>query len=515
MSKDTQRKMVEKYLQEHDLETVMNEVVNKCVKERPTDPFLFLSTHMKELSSTSSGIKSIVARQIYDPRGTPTVYAEVTTFQGQFSASVPIADEREDPSNLGMVEKRDKDGTVTSCLKSINVAMSKAIVGKNPLDQDAIDRALVDLDGTDRYSKIGANAILAVSMACCRAGAAEKQVPLYKHIADLCATDSVNLPVPFFNVIAGGKHVKKTNIPYQEFMVAPIFAKTFREAFELGLKYYKILGEVLLEKYGDSGFTLQQVNDQGAYTPPIDNAGDALQCICDAFEKGKMEDHFRIAINVSGSELKYTPKDGEEEDEEEEEGEDGEPKEKLQKYNLIYSNPDIEQNVMDSDALMEEYNTMFESFPEAIISMEDPYAADDLVGFQKFTEAYGESMQVVGGELLASNADEILKHVETKAINAITIKMDQVGTVGDCLRAAKAAKECGWGVTFGQRLGETEDSFIADLVVGCSGGQYKGGAPRFSERMAKYNRLLCIEEECQDLKMDAPYVGISYRLPPS
>ena len=169
---------------------------------------------------------------------------------------------------------------------------------------------------------------------------------------------------------------------------------------------------------------------------------------------------------------------------------------------------------MDSDGLMEEYNTMFETFPETIVSIEDPYAADDVLAFQKFTETYGESIQVVGGELLASNADEILKHVETKAINAITIKMDQVGTVGDCLRAAKAAKECGWGVTFGQRLGETEDSFVADLVVGSCGGQFKGGAPHFSERMAKYNRLLCIEEECQDLKMDAPYVGVSFRLPP-
>jgi enolase len=263
MSNNTQRKMVEKYLQEHDLETVMNEVVNLCVKERPVDPFLFLSTRMKELSSTSAGIKSIVARQVYDPNGNATVYAEVTTFQGQFSATVPISDEREDPCNLGMVEKRDKDGSVTSCLKSINTAISKAIVGKNPLDQDDIDAALVDLDGTDRYTKIGANAILAVSMACCRAGAAEKQVPLYKHIADLIQADSVNLPVPFFNVIAGGKHVKNTKIPYQEFMVLPLFAKTFREAFELGLKYYKILGEVLLEKYGETGFTLQQVNEQG------------------------------------------------------------------------------------------------------------------------------------------------------------------------------------------------------------------------------------------------------------
>ena len=265
MSKDSQRKIVEKYLQEHDLEAVMNEVVNKCVKERPADPFLFLSTHMKELSSTSSGIKSVVARQIYDPNGTPTIYAEVTTFQGQFGASVPISDEREDPCNLGMVEKRDKDGSVTSCLKSINVAISKAIVGKNPLDQDEIDAALVDLDGTDRYSKIGANAILAVSIACCRAGASEKKVPLYKHIADLCDIDGVNLPVPFFNVIAGGKHVKKTHIPYQEFMVMPMFAKTFRQAFELGLKYYKVLGEVLLEKYGESGFTLRDVNEQGKY----------------------------------------------------------------------------------------------------------------------------------------------------------------------------------------------------------------------------------------------------------
>ena len=228
-----------------------------------------------------------------------------------------------------------------------------------------------------------------------------------------------------------------------------------------------------------------------------------------------MQDDFRIAISVCGSNLKHTPGEGEEEEEEEEDNEDGEPKKKLQKYNLIYANPDIEQRVMDSDALMEEYDEMFESFPEAIVSIEDPYAADDLGAFQKFTETYGESIQVVGGELLASNADEILKHIESKAINAINIKMDQVGTVGDCIRAAKAAKECGWGVTFGQRLGETEDTFVADLVVGVSGGQYKGGAPRFSERMSKYNRLLCIEEECQDLKMDAPYVGISFRLPPS
>lgn len=504
--KETQRKLVEKYLAEHELESTLQEILNNCVKERPTDPYIYLATALRECSSTTTGIISIVGRTVYDNRGVQTLVAEVTTGQGIFSASVPVADPEEDPQGRGMAEMRDKDGSVTKAVANINNIIAKVLVNMNPVDQDAIDGALIDLDGTDRFTKLGANAILAVSMACCRAGAAEKDVPLYKHISELSAYDCVNLPVPFFNMIAGGKHAPNSQLNFQEFLAAPIYCKSFREAMETGLKVYTALGKMLLEKYPDT-FKLTDINEQGAYCPPIDNALDAIQILCEAISEAGAVDLMRVAIDVAATSMKHAA--GEEEEEEEE---GAEPK---QKYNLMYKMPEGEPQVMDSQSLSEYYNDMFESFPEMIVSLEDPFGAEDWDGFAKFTSDYGESIQVVGDELIASNADMILKCVEQQACNAVSLKIDQIATVSDCIRASKAAKECGWGVCFAHRSGETSDTFLADIVAGTCAGQLKCGAPIRGERMAKFNRLLMLEEECQDKKIDAAYCGVSYRLPPS
>ena len=501
--KETQKKLVEKYLEEHKLEATLNEILNNCVKERPADPFVYLATMFKECSSTTAGIISVTGREVYDNRGVATIAVDVITGQGTFTASVPVAETDEDPEGRGMLELRDKDGRVQNAIRNINNIISKALINMNPTDQEAIDLALVDLDGSDRLTKMGSNALLAVSTACCRAGAAEKAVPLYKHIADLSCFDGVNLPVPFFNMISGGKRAPKSlsNLNFQEIMAIPVHAKSFREAMIAGIKLYASLGEVLMEKY--PSFKLTDINEQGAYCPPIDNSEDAVQALCDAFEKAELGSVFKIAIDVAATSMVHPPEEG---DDEEDVG---------IRYNLMWNNPDADPHILDAEGLNEHYNNLFESFPEAIVSLEDPFAANDFDGFSKFTLRYGESMQVMGDELICSNSDMILKCVESQACNSMSIKLDQVATVSDAIRAAKAAKEEGWGVCFSHRSGETEDTFIADLVAGTCAGQFKCGAPLRGERMAKFNRLLVIEEQCQDKRIDVTYVGISYRLPPS
>nr|XP_009498499.1 PREDICTED: gamma-enolase isoform X2 [Phalacrocorax carbo] len=386
-------------------------------------------------------VERIHAREILDSRGNPTVEVDLYTHKGMFRAAVPSG------ASTGIyeaLELRDND--------------KSRFLGK---------------------AKFGANAILGVSLAVCKAGAAEKDVPLYRHIADLAGNSDLILPVPAFNVINGGSHAGN-KLAMQEFMILPVGAESFRDAMRIGAEVYHNLKSVIKEKYGKDA---TNVGDEGGFAPNILENSEALELLKEAIDKAGYTDKIVIGMDVAASEL-Y--RDG--------------------KYDLDFKSPDDPSRYISADELGDLYQSFVRDYP--VVSIEDPFDQDDWEAWSKFTANVG--IQIVGDDLTVTNPKRIERAVEEKACNCLLLKVNQIGSVTEAIQACKLAQENGWGVMVSHRSGETEDTFIADLVVGLCTGQIKTGAPCRSERLAKYNQLMRIEEELGD---EARFAGHNFRNP--
>jgi len=430
-------------------------------------------------------IKKIFARQIYDSRGNPTVEVDLTTEKGIFRAAVPSG------ASTGIheaLELRDQDKSrwhgksVLKAVENVNNIIGPALVSKDldPIEQRAIDDLMLALDGTDNKSSLGANAILGVSMAVCKAGAAHKGVPLYRHIADLAGVQNVLMPVPAFNIINGGSHAGN-KLAMQEFMILPVGASSFTHAMQMGTEIYHHLSALIKAKYG---LDATAVGDEGGFAPNFQNNADAIALCKAAIEKAGYTGKIMIGMDVAASEF-Y--KDG--------------------KYDLDFKNPDSNpDDWKSSDELGDLYRGFINDAP--VISIEDPFDQDDWEGWTALNGSV--DIQIVGDDLTVTNPKRIALAVEKKACNCLLLKVNQIGSVSESIDAHNLAKTNGWGTMVSHRSGETEDCFIADLVVGLGTGQIKTGAPCRSERLAKYNQLLRIEEELGD---DAKFAGENFRKP--
>jgi len=416
-------------------------------------------------------IQKVFAREILDSRGNPTIEVDLTTEKGLFRAAVPSG------ASTGIyeaLELRDGDKSrylgkgVLKAVKNVNEVLGPAVIGMDPTQQGEIDKKLIDLDGTDSKKKYGANAILGISLAVARAGAAQKGVPLYRHIADLAGT-KVRLPVPAFNVINGGSHAGN-KLAMQEFMILPIGAPSFAEALRYGSEVYHTLKGVISQKYGQDA---TNVGDEGGFAPNIQNNEEGLELLKQAIDKAGYTGKVVIGMDVAASEF-Y--------------------KEDKKAYDLDFKTKNNDgSKVLDGEKLADLYKKFVDEFP--VVSIEDPFDQDDFESYGKLTAAVGSKIQIVGDDLLVTNPKRIQTAIEKKACNSLLLKVNQIGSVSESIEAAKLAHSAGWTVMVSHRSGETEDNFIADLVVGLGTGQIKTGAPCRSERLAKYNQLLRIEEE--------------------
>ena len=368
--------------------------------------------------------------------------------------------------------------SVLNAVKNLNTEISAALIGKDPREQKAIDDAMIALDGTPNKARLGANAILAASMAVCKAGAAEKGVPLYRHIADLAGNPKLVLPVPAFNIINGGSHAGNA-LAMQEFMVLPVGAETFTEAMRMGSEVYHNLKSIIKSKYGQDACN---VGDEGGFAPNIASNAEGLSLVVDAIEKAGYTGKVKIGMDVAASEF-YT-------------------EDKMYDLDFKTENNDGSQKKSGAEMI-----AMYKEFCNdyGVISIEDPFDQDDFENTAELTAA--SVCQVVGDDLLVTNPERVQKAIAGKSCNALLLKVNQIGSVSESIEAVRMSKEAGWGVMASHRSGETEDCFIADLAVGLATGQIKTGAPCRSERLAKYNQLLRIEEE---LGGDAVYAGSQY-----
>jgi len=440
-------------------------------------------------------INALKARQIFDSRGNPTVEVDLTTNLGVFRAAVPSG------ASTGIyeaLELRDKVKSeyhgkgVSKAISNVNSIIAKELVGKDfdLSNQKAMDDLLLNLDGTPNKEKLGANAILGVSLAIAKAAAAHDKVPLYRHLAKLAGNNSEKmlLPVPSFNVINGGSHAGN-KLAMQEFMLFPHGAENFTQAMKMGSETYHHLKAGIKKKFGQDA---TNVGDEGGFAPNILVNSDALDLIVEAIEVAGYTGKIGIAMDPAASEFWNND---------------------LKKYDLDFKNENKgdendKQRYVTPKELAAVYCDMIKKYP--IVSIEDPFDQDDFEGYMYLTATVGEGTQIMGDDLLVTNPTRIQNGIDKKACNALLLKVNQIGTLTESIKACKMSHEAGWNVMVSHRSGETEDSFIADLVVGLQTGQIKTGAPCRSERMAKYNQLLRIEEQLGD---KAVYAGKNWRSP--
>jgi len=405
-------------------------------------------------------IKSIRAREILDSRGNPTIEVDIVTDAGLSRAAVPSG------ASTGKYEALElRDGGsrylgkgVLNAIKNVNEIISKKIVGMDVEKQNDIDNVMIELDGTENKSKLGANAILAVSMAACKAGAVACGMKLYEYIAKICGNKKLLLPIPSMNIINGGAHAGN-DLDIQEYMILPIGAKSFREAIQICSETYHTLKNILKEKYGKNAVN---VGDEGGFAPPLEEIEEPIELILKAINELGYNEKIKLGLDSAASEFF-----------------------KDDKYY-------IENKALTGDELIEIYKNLVEKYP--IISLEDPFAQDDFDSYAKLVQEL-PAIQIVGDDLLVTNVRRIEMAIEKNACNALLLKVNQIGTVTEAIDAAKLAFASNWNVMVSHRSGETEDTFIADFVVGLGSGQIKSGAPCRGERTAKYNQLLRIEEE--------------------
>lgn len=429
-------------------------------------------------------IEKIHARQIFDSRGNPTVEVEVTTDRGTFRAAVPSGASTGDHEACEL-----RDGSkaffgkgVTKAVDNVKTLIGPALAGKDPADQEAIDAAMLALDGTENKSKLGANAILGVSMAVCRAGAAQKGVPLHQHINDLAGRPKMIMPVPCFNVINGGVH-GGNYLAFQEFFLIPVGASSFAEAMQLGSETYHTLKGLIKERFG---LESTSVGDEGGFAPAINDPEEGLKLLVEAIEQAGYTGKIVIGSDPASSEF-FSEADG--------------------TYNLDFKNPNPKpEKKRTREHMVETYKKYCETYPIALL--EDPFAQEDFEGHAQLTAAVGEKVEIVGDDLYCTNVKRVSRGLATKATNAMLLKVNQIGSVTESIAAWKLCVTNCWGVFVSHRSGETEDTFIADLTVGLGTGHLKTGAPCRSERLAKYNQLLRIEESS-----GLGYCGHNFRTP--
>jgi enolase len=417
-------------------------------------------------------IVKTIGREILDSRGNPTVEVEVTLKGGAFGrAAVPSG------ASTGVheaLELRDGDKGryggkgALKAVKNVNKKIADAIIGMDALDQKAVDHAMLALDGTPNKSKLGANAILGVSLAVARAAADSAGMPLYRYLGGVPAN---LLPVPMFNILNGGVHANWQGTDFQEFMIAPVGAPNFREALRWGSEVYQALKGVLKSSGYSTG-----VGDEGGFAPSLKTNAEAVEIILKAIKKAgyKPGDHIVIALDPATSGF----------------FEDG-------LYNLR-----TEKRKITSAEMVEMWSGWVKKYP--VVVLEDGLAEDDWEGWKQLNETLGSRIELVGDDLFVTNVERIARGIAENSANAVLIKLNQIGSLSETIAAIEMARKAGWGAMVSHRSGETVDSFIADLTVAMATGHLKTGAPCRGERVEKYNQLMRIEEE---LGAAAVYAG--------
>ncbi len=425
-----------------------------------------------------SKIVKVIGREIIDSRGNPTVEAEVH-LEGGF-VGMAAAPSGASTGSREALELRDGDKSrflgkgVLKALEAVNGPIAQALLGKDAKDQATVDQIMIDLDGTENKSKFGANAILAVSLANAKAAAAAKGMPLYAHIAELNGTPGVySMPLPMMNIINGGEHADN-NVDIQEFMIQPVGAKTLKEAVRMGAEVFHNLAKVLKSK----GYNTA-VGDEGGFAPNLKSNAEALEVIAEAVAAAgyKLGTDVTLAMDCAASEF-Y----------------DAEKKE----YNLKG-----EGRVFTSNGFSDFLEELTTKFP--IVSIEDGLDESDWEGFAYQTQKLGKKIQIVGDDLFVTNTKILKRGIDNGIANSILIKFNQIGSLTETLAAIKMAKDAGYTAVISHRSGETEDATIADLAVGTAAGQIKTGSMSRSDRVAKYNQLIRIEEA---LGAKAPFRGL-------
>jgi enolase len=415
-----------------------------------------------------STIIDVFAREILDSRGNPTVECEVTLESGAFGrAAVPSGASTGEHEALELRDGGDRymGKGVLKAVQNINETIAPSLIGEDALDQAYVDMIMLDLDGTEKKDVLGANAILGVSMAVARAAADYYGMPLYQYLG---GANARVLPVPMMNILNGGSHADN-NVDFQEFMIYPCGAKSFSEALQMGVEVFHNLKSVLKEKGLNTA-----VGDEGGFAPNLGSNEEAIQVIIEAANRTKYKagkDLF-IALDVAASEF-YDKKTA--------------------KYNLASEN-----KMMSAEDMVELYASWVEKYP--IVSIEDGLDENDWAGWKTLTEKLGKKIQLVGDDLFVTNPKLLQKGIDEKSANAILIKLNQIGTVTETLDAIELAKLNGFAAVISHRSGETADTFIADLAVATGVGQIKTGSASRSDRIAKYNQLIRIEEELDDIK---------------
>jgi len=412
----------------------------------------------------ATSIKKVSGRQIFDSRGTPTVEATVELYNGVTAcASVPSG------ASTGQYEACElRDGAkeyqgkgVEKAVSNINLQINSALEGKCIFGQQELDQTMIALDGTNNKSKLGANAILAVSLACAKAGAKVSNVELYRYLGGI---NGITLPVPMMNILNGGAHASN-NVDIQEFMIRPVGARSFQEAMKIGTEVYHQLKKVLHSK----GLSTT-VGDEGGFAPDLEDDEQALQLLVEAIEGAGYQPgkEVNIAIDAAASEWFQNGK---------------------------YCFPKKKKE-LTREELIAYFERFCQNYP--VVSIEDPLAEEDFAGFTEITRQIGEKVQIVGDDLFVTNPERLKKGIQQQSANAILIKPNQIGSLSETLLSIRLAQQNGYQTVISHRSGETEDTSIADIAVALNAGQIKTGAPARTDRVAKYNQLLRIEEELDE-----------------
>lgn len=413
-------------------------------------------------------IKQVEALEVLDSRGNPTVQVEVMLENGV--TGIALVPSGASTGSFEAVELRDKEEKrylgkgVQEAVENVNKKISKKIVGRNAYDQLSIDKTLIELDGTPNKSRLGANSILGVSLAVCRAAANSLGLSLYRYIGGIAAQE---LPIPMMNILNGGKH-SDNNLSIQEFMIMPLGKVSFQKRLQMGAEVYHTLKKVLKEK----GYSVG-VGDEGGFAPNLESEEQAIENILEAIQKAgyKPGTEIGIALDVASTEMYEEAK-------------------KIGKDGYYFWKTD---QFKTKEEMIEYMEDLVEKYP--IFSIEDGLAEEDWQGWEELTKRLSSKVQLVGDDLFVTNVDRLQKGIKRNVANSILIKPNQIGTLTETLDAIQIAKKAGYKVVISHRSGETEDTTIADIAVGTNAGQIKTGAPCRTDRVAKYNRLLNIEHE--------------------
>ncbi len=415
------------------------------------------------MSNSEYRVEKVVSREVLDSRANPTVQVDLYTKSGFGRFSVPSGASK---GHLEALELRDGDRQryaglgVQKAVENVNRVIGPKILGMESREQAKIDRILISLDGTENKRRLGANAILGVSIALARASADTAKSPLYRTLAE---GRKPSLPLPLMNIINGGKHAGN-DLSFQEFMVIPAGFRTFKDALRCGVEVYHALRLRLEARYGKSAIN---VGDEGGFAPPINSVEDALGQINDAVEEAGYSLGQNVILGIDAAADSF--------------------------YDQQARTYKVDGREIDSDKLLDLYVNLQEKFP--LKSIEDPFHDEDFENFSRITKKLGAKVQIVGDDLFVTNIKRVDRGIRVKAANALLVKINQIGTLTETIEAVEMARRADYGLVISHRSGETEDNSIADISVALAAGQIKAGAPARGERTSKYNRLLLIEEE--------------------